>query len=100
MKFERCPDANDSRSSKPFGVEVSGVSNRGRGDIPVSVFVGISRHGEGTRFDESSCGRVESTGCVTSGRRWHRRIPPFVSRFGAAFSLRNADFGLRIEIAD
>jgi len=23
----------------------------------------------------SSMGRVESTGCVTSGRRWHRRIP-------------------------
>ena len=31
-------------------------------------------------------GRVESTGCVTSGRRWHRRIPPFVSRVGAALS--------------
>ena len=40
----------------------------------------------GMRFDASVCGRVGSTGCVTSGRRWHRRIPPFVSRSGAALS--------------
>ena len=31
----------------------------------------------------SSTGRVESTGCVTSGRRWHRRIPSLFHRFGA-----------------
>src|SRR5216683_2313279 len=37
-------------------------------------------------------GRVGSTGCVTSGRRWHRRIPPFVSRFGAA---PTRDLGIR-----
>src|SRR3954454_21090378 len=41
-----------------------------------------------------TAGRVGSTGCVTSGRRWHRRIPPFVSRFGVAHSI--ADCGLRI----
>src|SRR5215510_10160587 len=31
-----------------------------------------------------STGRVESTGCVTSGRRWHRRTPCSIHRFGAA----------------
>jgi hypothetical protein len=55
----------------------------------------------GTRFDVSYLGRVESTGCVTSGRRWHRRIPPFVSRFGAAIPVglttgRQTDLGRRI----
>ena len=29
----------------------------------------------GTRFDVGDVGRAESTGCVNSGRRWHRRIP-------------------------
>jgi hypothetical protein len=95
MKIERCPDANRARSSKPFGVEVSTRLHSRTDDIPVSVFVGISRRSAGTRFDVSGCGRVESTGCVTSGRRWHRRISPFVSRFGAAFSeLRIKEVGI------
>ena len=29
----------------------------------------------GTGIDEEDVGRAESTGCVNSGRRWHRRIP-------------------------
>src|SRR3954466_10291731 len=40
-----------------------------------------------------TAGRVGSTGCVTSGRRWHRRIPPFVSRFGVAHRIKNSEFG-------
>ena len=42
--------------------------------------------GTGTGFDVAGVGRVESTGCVTSGRRWHRRIPCSSHRFGAALS--------------
>jgi hypothetical protein len=42
-------------------------------------------------------GRVESTGCVTSGRRWHRRIPPFVAH-DSAWPIRIAD--CRLQIAD
>ena len=33
----------------------------------------------GTRIDEEDVGRAESTGCVNSGRRWHRRIPSQVN---------------------
>jgi hypothetical protein len=38
----------------------------------------------GTTFDEKSRGRVGSAGYVTSGRRWHRRIPLFSPGSGAA----------------
>src|SRR5258708_25028052 len=48
-----------------------------------SDFGRIPRVLTGMRFDVKVAGRVESTGCVTSGRRWHRRIPSLFHRFGA-----------------
>jgi hypothetical protein len=41
----------------------------------------ISRYCAGTGFDVTGYGRAESTGCVNSGRRWHRRIPSQVVDF-------------------
>jgi len=53
---------------------------------PACFFQEIQRSASGMRFDEQTRGRVGSTGCVTSGRRWHRRSPVVVSRTGAASS--------------
>jgi hypothetical protein len=41
MKIEQGPDAGDTRSSKPFGVEVNAVSNRGRLTFPSAFLLGI-----------------------------------------------------------
>src|SRR6266850_3061163 len=89
---------NPARSSKPFSREVSRASpsEDASGRYP-HFFVDFRHRPAGTRLDGPPAGRVESTGCVTSGRRWHRRIPPFVSRFGAAHL---SGFGIRDSLFD
>ena len=56
----------------PSGPEVNPVH---REDALRTSYNGSLRNLRGTRFDTGLCGRAESTGCVNSGRRWHRRIP-------------------------
>src|SRR5712691_3502074 len=94
---------NPARSSKPFSREVSRASpsEDASGRYP-HFFVDFRHRPAGTRLDGPPAGRVESTGCVTSGRRWHRRIPPFVSRFGAAHlsGLGIWDSGFGVETRD
>jgi hypothetical protein len=47
--------------------------------------LGFSRAKSGTPIDEGYVGRAKSTGCVNSGRRWHRRIPSQVKVISRGF---------------
>src|SRR5439155_10223825 len=70
--FDVCPTAVQKTVQRP-------VSVQGRRPIDREIFRCFSCISAGTHLEVQTVGRVGSTGCVTSGRRWHRRIPPFVS---------------------
>src|SRR5262245_32732474 len=85
------PGTRATREGEPFSVRFAGQSSvlqAGRIQRDSLILAGFLAKPPGTRFDVTGSESRRITGYVTSGRRWHRRIPSFIHRFGAAFVLQ------------